>query len=141
MASLAPTRQDSAIAIHQHVIAALAAALAAPLAPAALAQETRTYMPQGFEFNPTTPVLRYHFPRGKVRGTLFRGTWIAETVESLQPDDVIDSAEIRPGTEPRITFSLSRGREDWPPGQYRLEIRADGVLVHTEKFVVAGPVN
>ncbi|HEX4950759.1 MAG TPA: hypothetical protein VFZ34_29120 [Blastocatellia bacterium] len=100
------------------------------------AQGTRPFTPEGFELSATTPVIKYHFPRGKHKGTTFKGTWIAENAEEVRPNYEIDSAEVKPGTQPVLFFKLSKPQGDWPKGQYRLEIRSDGVLIHTEKFVI-----
>lgn len=105
-------------------------------AKVAEAQNSRNFTPQGFEFGVTTPIFRYHFPREKHKATVFKGTWIAETVDEVKPDYVIDSAEIKPGALPVVVFDLSKPNNDWPRGLYRLEIRADGVLVHTVRFYV-----
>lgn len=100
------------------------------------AQGTRKFTPEGFELSATTPVLKYHFPRGNHKGSVFKGTWIAENAEEIRPNYEIDSAEVKPGTQPVLFFNLSKPQGDWPKGQYRLEIRADGVLVHTAKFMI-----
>ena len=103
---------------------------------ASQAQGTRKFSPEGFEFGATTPALKYHLPRAQYKGTTFKATWIAENVEEVRPNFEIDAAEVKPGTQPVIFFSLSKPNGDWPKGQYRLEIRADGVLVKTEKFFI-----
>lgn len=100
------------------------------------AQGTRKFTPEGFELSTTTPMLKYHFPRGKHKGAIFKGTWVAENAEEIRPNLEIDSAEVKPGAQPVIFFNLSKPKGDWPKGQYRLEIRADSVLIHTEKFVI-----
>lgn len=99
-------------------------------------QGTRKFSPEGFEFGTTTPALKYHLPCAKYKGTTFKATWIAENVEEVRPNLEIDAAEVKPGTQPVLFFDLSKPKGDWPKGQYRLEIRADGVLVHTEKFLI-----
>ena len=78
--------------------------------PAIKAQGTRRFTPTGFEFGVTTPVLKYQFPREKYKATTFKGTWIAENTQEVRPNFEIDTAEAKPG--------------------------ADGVLVHTERFVI-----
>lgn len=99
-------------------------------------QGTRKFSPEGFEFSTTTPSLKYHLPRAKYKGTTFKATWIAENAEEVSPNFEIDAAEVTPGAQPAIFFNLSKPNRDWPRGQYRLEIRADGVLVKTEKFFI-----
>jgi hypothetical protein len=102
----------------------------------AAAQGARSVTPEGFEFSTTTPVLKYHFPRRGVKASVFRGTWIAENVEGVRPNSEIDSAEAKLSAEPVIFFSLTRPETNWPGGLYRLEIRADEKLVHTERFMI-----
>ena len=103
---------------------------------ASQAQGTRKFVPEGFEFGVTTPVLKYHFQRANYKGTIFKGSWLAENVEEVGPNFEIDAAEFKPGAQPAIFFNLSKPKGDWPKGQYRLEIRADGVLVQTVKFFI-----
>lgn len=100
------------------------------------AQATRKLTPEGFEFGVTTPVLKYHFPRAKYKATTFKGTWIAENAEEIRPNFEIDSAEAKPGAQPVVFFNLKKPNNDWPKGLYRLEIRADGVLVQTVRFTI-----
>ena len=102
----------------------------------ATGQTTRPLTPEGFEFGVTTPVLKYHFPRKGSKAMVYKGTWIAENVEEVRPDYEIDSAEVRLGAEPVVFFSLKKPDHDWPAGLYRLEIRADNRLVHTERFLI-----
>lgn len=102
----------------------------------AMAQGTRKFTPEGFEFGVTTPAFKYHFPREKYKAKVFKGTWIAETVDEIKPNYEIDSAEIEPGSLPVVAFDLSKPNNDWPRGLYKLEIRADGVLVQTVRFLV-----
>jgi hypothetical protein len=100
------------------------------------AQDAREITFQGFEFGVTTPKIKYHFSRAKYKGSTFKGTWIAENVKEASPNYEIAAVEIKPGSQPIIEFSLSKPNGDWPKGQYRLEIRADGALAHTEKFLI-----
>jgi hypothetical protein len=91
---------------------------------------------EGFEFHATTPGLRYHYRRNGLKATLYKGTWIAEKVVGVKPNYVIASAEARLGKEPVVVFSLDRPEKGWPAGTYRLEVRADNRLVHTERFLI-----
>jgi hypothetical protein len=102
----------------------------------AAGQTTRSATPEGFEFHVTTPGLRYHFRRKGLKASLYKGTWIAEKVEGVKPNFVIASAEARISTEPVVVFSLDKPAKGWPTGTYRLEIRADNRLVHTERFLI-----
>jgi hypothetical protein len=71
-----------------------------------------------------------------LRDSRYRGVWIAETVDGINGEQVIDSAEIEPGSLPVVIVTLRKSRGDWPPGLYRLEISADGQLVHRERFLM-----
>ena len=66
----------------------------------------------------------------------YRGVWIAETVDGINGEPVIASAAIEPGALPVVNFTLRKSKGDWPPGLYRLEISADGQLVHRERFLM-----
>lgn len=105
-------------------------------APALQAEEGRRFTPEGFEFPATTPQITFHFPKARAPGRRYRGVWIAETAEEIRPDFRIDAAEITPGDLPVLIFSITRPRDDWPRGLYRLEIYADERLAHTERFVI-----
>lgn len=96
----------------------------------------RSVTPEGFEFAPNTPRFVYHFPVPKATGKVYRGTWIAENAEEIRPNLTIASADILRGKEPVLFFRLAKPENDWPKGLYRLEIRADGKLIHTVRFVV-----
>jgi hypothetical protein len=102
----------------------------------AAAQTNRPATAEGFEFHATTPGLRYHYRRNGLKASLYRGTWIAEKVEGVKANYVIASAEARLGSEPVVVFSLDKPNNGWPIGTYRLEIRADNKLVHTERFLI-----
>lgn len=105
-------------------------------APALRAEEMRRFTPEGFEFSATTPQITFHFPKAKAPGRRYRGLWIAENAEEIRPDFRIDAAEITPGDLPVLIFSITKPRDDWPRGLYRLEIYADERLAHTERFVI-----
>lgn len=68
-----------------------------------------------------------------LRGSRYRGVWIAETVDGNNGEQV---AEIEPGSLPVVIFTLRKSKGDWPPGLYPLEISADGQLVHRERFLM-----
>lgn len=100
----------------------------------------RTVTPEGFEFPTSTPRFVYHYLVPKATTTkVYRGTWIAENAEEIRPNQEIAAADIPRGKEPVLFFRLSKPKNDWPKGLYRLEIRADGKLVHTVRFVVRDP--
>lgn len=97
----------------------------------------RRITPEGFEFGAKTRSFKYHFPRKYARGTIYSGTWIAESAEEVRPNFVIYMAEIKPTPETSVLyFSLNNAENDFPPGLYRLEIKADGKLVRTERFFI-----
>jgi hypothetical protein len=102
----------------------------------ALAQGERFITPEGFEFATTTPLLKYNYPTKGSKAITFEGKWVAEVAEGVQQNYVIDSAEVKPGAEPVVSFSLKKNEGAWPSGLYRLEVRADGKLVHTERFMI-----
>jgi hypothetical protein len=93
----------------------------------------------GFEFPRSTPRFVYHFPVAKAAGKVYKGTWIAENAEEIRPNFTIASAEVARTKESTVFFRLAKPKDDWPQGLYRLEIRADGKLVHTVRFVVKDP--
>lgn len=99
-------------------------------------QEKRLVTPEGFEFPPNTPRFVYHFPVAKASAKVYRGTWVAENAEEIRPNFEIAAADIVRGKDPVLFFRLTKPKDDWPKGLYRLEIRADGKLVHTVRFVV-----
>lgn len=99
----------------------------------------RTVTPEGFEFPTSTPRFVYHFPVPKTAVKVYRGTWIAENADEIRPNFTIASADIPRGKVPVLFFRLSKPNSDWPKGLYRLEIRADGKLVQTVRFVVRDP--
>lgn len=106
-------------------------------ATSATAQGTRRITPEGFEFAAKTRSFKYHYPRKYARGTVYSGTWIAESAEEVRPNFVIHTAEFKPTPETSVLyFSLDNGENDFPVGLYRLEIKADGKLVRTERFVI-----
>jgi hypothetical protein len=77
-----------------------------------------------------------HAAADGLHGSRYRGVWIAETVYGITGEQVIDSDEIEQGTLPVVIFTLRKSKGDWPPGLYRLEISADGQLVHRERFLM-----
>lgn len=99
----------------------------------------RSFTPEGFAFPPDTPRFVYHFPVTKATAKIYKGTWIAENAEEIRPNFTIASAEIMRSKEPMVFFRLTKPDNDWPQGLYRLEIRADGKLVHTVRFLVKAP--
>ena len=104
---------------------------------AVTAQETRRITPEGFEFSTATRSFKYHYPRKYARGTAYSGTWIAESAEGVRPNFVIHSAGFKPTAETTVLyFSLENTANDFPAGLYRLEIKADGKLVRTERFFI-----
>lgn len=50
--------------------------------------------------------------------------------------DVRCTTPVRSGNQPVLFFTLGKPKGNWPKGLYRLEVRADGKLVHTAKFVI-----
>ena len=124
------------IAILVFVIMTAAMVLWLSSPDSAQAQSTRYVTPAGFEFATTTSVLKYYYPLKGAKANTYKGTWIAEVAEGVRRDYIIDAAEVKPGSGAVVSFSLNKSESEWPAGLYRLEIRADGRLVHTERFVI-----
>lgn len=71
-------------------------------ATSATAQGTRRITPEGFEFAAKTRSFKYHYPRKYARGTVYSGTWIAESAEEVRPNFVIHTAEFKPTPETSV---------------------------------------
>ena len=99
-------------------------------------QEKRVVTPEGFEFSTNTPRFVYHYPVPKAVAKVYRGTWIAENAEEIRPNHEIAAADVVLGKEVVLYFRLTKPKNDWPKGLYRLEISADGKLIHTVRFTV-----
>ncbi len=71
---------------------------------------------------------------GAPAGTSFMARWIATSVEGIEPNYVIDEAEITGGDDV-YTFNLSNN-QPWPTGDYRVELYINGALYQTYEFSV-----
>jgi hypothetical protein len=67
--------------------------------------------------------------------TVVKGTWTLVSAEGFDPNSEIDSAEIT-GSDDSYYFSLDRAADQWPVGQYRIDLSINGNLVETVEFQV-----
>lgn len=72
--------------------------------------------------------------RGAPAGTSFMARWIATSAEGIEPNYVIDEAEISGGDDV-YTFNLSNN-QPWPVGSYRVELYINGALYQAYDFTV-----
>lgn len=89
-------------------------------------------------FTPTTPKI---FLRAKLtgmpRGTKLKAAWIAEKTKVAPPNYQIDATELTVGMiDNRADFSLSKPNAGWPPGDYRVDLSANGKVVNDVRFKV-----
>lgn len=66
--------------------------------------------------------------------TVLKSSWVAVRVEDVEPDFVIDEAEITTGL-PIVTFDLANDYL-WPTGAYRVDLYMNGELELSLDFVV-----
>ena len=69
-------------------------------------------------------------------GTTIKSVWTAVKVEGVEPNHVIDEAEITSGSAP-IKFNLT-GTNPWPPGEYKVDLYLNDKLDQTVTFTVEG---
>jgi hypothetical protein len=67
--------------------------------------------------------------------TVVKGAWTLVSAEGYDANSEIDSAEIT-GSDDTYYFSLDRAAEDWPIGQYKIDLYINGNLVETVEFQV-----
>jgi hypothetical protein len=67
--------------------------------------------------------------------TVVRGAWTLVSAEGFDPNSEIDSAEIT-GSDDSYYFSLDRAADQWPVGQYKIDLFINGNLVETVEFQV-----
>ena len=67
--------------------------------------------------------------------TVVKGTWTAVSAEGVDPNFVIDSAEITGGSNTYV-FNLDRSTDSWPVGKYKIDLYIDGKMVQTVEFEV-----
>ena len=69
-------------------------------------------------------------------GSKVKAVWIAEKTKVAPPGYKIDTVVLDVGTQNKATFALSRPRQGWPVGDYRVELFIDDKLLNTVKFSV-----
>ena len=67
--------------------------------------------------------------------TVVRGVWTLVAAEGFESNSEIDSAEIT-GSDDSYYFSLDRAADEWPVGQYKIDLYINGNLVETVNFEV-----
>jgi hypothetical protein len=67
--------------------------------------------------------------------TVVKGVWTLVSAEGYGANSEIDSAEIT-GSDDSYYFSLDRSADEWPVGQYKIDLYIDGKLVETVEFQV-----
>jgi hypothetical protein len=67
--------------------------------------------------------------------TVVRGVWTLVSGEGFDANSEIDSAEIT-GSDDSYYFSLDRAADEWPVGQYKIDLYINGNLVETVEFEV-----
>jgi hypothetical protein len=67
--------------------------------------------------------------------TVVRGVWTLVSAEGFDANSEIDSAEIT-GSDDSYYFSLDRAADEWPVGQYKIDLYINGNLVETVEFEV-----
>ncbi len=109
-----------------------------PNAARARAQADSVIQPVGFEFPSATPEIVFLCRANVAKGTVITGSWIAEDVGNVAPPNhLINSADVKfDPAHPLIDFSIRKPDKGWPKGKYRLELKVDGKVLHTERFVV-----
>lgn len=93
------------------------------------------------QFTPDTPVIHgIAQVEGARANSALKGIWISIDAISV-PDYEIDSAEVKVKRNGPASghFSLSRPASGWPPGNYRLDVYADGRLLGSKGFSVSPP--
>jgi len=68
-------------------------------------------------------------------GTVVKGVWTLVSAEGYEANSEIDSAEIT-GSDDSYYFSLDRAADEWPIGQYKIDLHINGNLVETVEFQV-----
>lgn len=67
--------------------------------------------------------------------TVIRGVWTLIAAEGFSANSEIDSAEVTGGSE-AYSFSLDRSVDEWPVGQYKIDLYLNGELAQTVNFEV-----
>ena len=67
--------------------------------------------------------------------TVVKGVWTLVSAEGYESNSEIDSAEIT-GGDNTYYFSLDRSADEWPIGQYKIDLYLNDTLVQTVNFEV-----
>lgn len=75
---------------------------------------------------------------GAAEGDVITSRWIAEVVEGIDPNYLIDEGEITVGTEvvDYVYFFFAPPADGWPTGIYRVEVLYNGVQTGIVNFFV-----
>jgi len=74
------------------------------------------------------------------KGMTASSEWIAEKAEGAPVNQSIDSANVRFDEDREladVTFSLGKKMANWPVGDYRVELRINGMTVSAPNFAIA----
>jgi hypothetical protein len=67
--------------------------------------------------------------------TVVKGVWTLVSAEGYESNSEIDTAEIT-GADNTYYFSLDRSADEWPVGQYKVDLYINDKLVQTVNFEV-----
>lgn len=67
--------------------------------------------------------------------TVVKGVWTLVSAEGYEANSEIDSADIT-GSDDSYFFSLDRAADNWPVGQYKIDLYINDKLVQTVQFEV-----
>ncbi len=90
-------------------------------------------------FKPDTPEIFVFFDLEHIKGgSEIKGVWICEDAEGIPHDFPIDEAGVRLGEHENMgEFSLVKPNNDWPIGDYRVELYVGESLIDKVKFKIA----
>jgi hypothetical protein len=87
-------------------------------------------------YSPGTPTFYCFYDLNNAPdSTVVKGVWTLVSAEGYEANSEIDSAEIT-GSDDSYYFSLDRATDEWPVGQYKIDLYIDGKLVETVEFQV-----
>lgn len=87
-------------------------------------------------YAPSTPTFYCFYDLNNAPdSTVVKGVWTLVSAEGYDANSEIDSAEIT-GSDDSYYFSLDRAADEWPVGQYKIDLYIDGKLVETVEFQV-----
>jgi hypothetical protein len=92
-------------------------------------QQTTVYSPS------TQTFYCYYDLNNAPDDTVVKGVWTLVSAEGFDANSEIDSAEIN-GSDDTYYFSLDRAAEEWPVGQYKIDLYINDNLVETVEFQV-----